>query len=370
MKKWFLHIWACLLLLVGVACTDDAEPMQTDYGKKVRLELQLAMPAGNALSRVAAYEDGQILENYIDFFDENKYRIYFFNSENRYIARFIPSEVMMGLGNQYLLYNLEGDVPEALIPQSGTTDFKIVVLGNWPDYDDSALIPGTTTIDDVCHAEWATFEYWSDFELDRFSGKLIPFYGVHAYTGIEFKSDEVVTLSDPVTMLRAMAKVEVTIPDGGLDFESVSICRYNSEGYCAPSGVHSQADYGQSNPSDPDYLTSLHLVDNANETDEKELALQETKVNGKETWIAYLPEYQNKGVENNFSYIKVKLTEEEEIRTIYFAEYTNGQTSNADEIRMDIKRNNIYRFAVHASPLLFAVSVDQWEWGGKVHIDM
>ena len=281
-------------------------------------------------------------------------------------------DMSLSLENQYILYQVEGDVPEELMPQSETMDFKIVVLGNWDTYQEP--VAGTTTIADICNdTQNGTFGCFTDnFELSK-PGKLIPFYGVHEYKGITFKDGEIVILAAPVTLLRAMAKVEVLLDEGDWEFESVTLCRYNSNGYCAPKDVDSQDDYGQGDNLATDYLSSLHLVNDANDTDEKELSL--TKISNassgvKETWIAYLPEYQNKGVDNDFSYIKVRVSGEDTDRIIYFATYTNGETDNADANRMDIQRNNIYRFRVHANPLLFQVSVDKWEFGGKVHIDM
>ena len=284
----------------------------------------------------------------------------------------MPTVVDMSLssGNQYILYQVEGDVPEELMPQSETTDFKIVVLGNWDTYQEPVA---GTTIADICNdTQYGTFDCFTDgFKLSK-PGKLIPFYGVHEYKGITFKDGDIVILAAPVTLLRAMAKVEVLLDEGDWEFESVTLCRYNSKGYCAPKDVDSQDDYGQGDNLATDYLSSLHLVSDVNDTDEKELPLTEishASSGVKETWIAYLPEYQNKGVDN-FSYIKVRVSGEDTDRIIFFATYTNGETDNADANRMDIQRNNIYRFRVHANPLLFHVSVDKWEFGGKVHIDM
>lgn len=373
MKRWFLHSMVCLLAFIGVACSDDAGNMPMDNAGNVRLRLQLALPAGGGVSRAeSSFENGVELENYIDFNDEDQYRIYFFDSENnKFIARFMPTVVDMSLENQYILYQVEGDVPEELMPQSETMNFKIVVLGNWDTYQEP--VAGETTIKQLCEADWATFDCFTDgFTLSK-PDKLIPFYGVHEYKGITFKDEDIVILAAPVTLLRAMAKVEVLLDEGDWEFESVTLCRYNSKGYCAPKDVDSQDDYGQGDNLATDYLSSLHLVNDANDTNEKELPL--TKISNassgvKGTWVAYLPEYQNKGVGNNYSYIKVKVSGEETDRTIYFATYTNGETDNADVNRMDIQRNNIYRFRVHANPLLFQVSVDKWEFGGKVHIDM
>ena len=110
MKKWFLHSMVCLLAFIGVACSDDAGNMPMDNAGNVRIRLQLALPAGGGMSRADYFENGVELENYIDFNDEDQYRIYFFDSDNKFIARFMPTVVDMSLENQYILYQVEGDV--------------------------------------------------------------------------------------------------------------------------------------------------------------------------------------------------------------------------------------------------------------------
>ena len=80
MKKWFLHSMVCLLAFIGVACSDDAGNMPMDNAGNVRIRLQLALPAGGGMSRADYFENGVELENYIDFNDEDRYRIYFFTA--------------------------------------------------------------------------------------------------------------------------------------------------------------------------------------------------------------------------------------------------------------------------------------------------
>ena len=357
MKRWFLHSMVCLLAFIGVACSDDAGNMPMDNAGNVRLRLQLALPADGGVSRTESFlENGVGLENYIDFFDEDRYRIYFFNSDDKFIARFMPTVVDMSLENQYILYQVEGDVPEELMPQSGTMDFKIVVLGNWDTYQEP--VAEETTIEQLCKADWATFDCFTDgFELSK-PGKLIPFYGVHEYKDIAFEDGKIVNLPAPVTLLRAMAKVEVVLETKGMSFSSVSIQGYNQEGYCAPSGVDSQEDYDY----DED-RPALHLIGGTNDEGAASRSLPFLHIEGEDndTWIAYLPEYDNRSDESKAAHIEVRFdiqTEDDEKDfIIYFSDDQDDKSKT-----FDIVRNNLYRFNVTIDPKgKLAIEVNKWD---------
>lgn len=92
-----------------------------------------------------------------------------------------------------------------------------------------------------------------------------------------------------------------------------------------------------------------------------------------EKWIAYLTEYQNVDAEDGYCYVEAKFTnqlEDDASHKIYFAKYENGQTDNEATTRLNIERNNLYRLNVTATPLQLHVSVDEWVYGGTVHIEM
>ena len=356
MKKWFLHSMVCLLAFIGVACSDDAGNMPMDNAGNVRIRLQLALPAGGGMSRADYFENGVELENYIDFNDEDQYRIYFFDSDNKFIARFMPTVVDMSLENQYILYQVEGDVPEKLVSQSETMDFKIVVLGNWDTYQEPVA---GTTIADICNdTQYGTFGCFTDgFDLNK-SDKLIPFYGVHEYKGITFKDKEIVMLAAPITLLRAMAKVEVVLKTEGMSFSSVSIQGYNRKGYCAPSDVDSQEDYDY----DADQPT-LHLIGGTNDEGAASRSLPFLHIEGEDndTWIAYLPEYDNRSDESEAAHIEVRFdiqTEDDENDfIIYFSDDQDDKSKT-----FDIVRNNLYRFNVTIDPKgKLAVEVNKWD---------
>lgn len=358
MTKWLLYIGICLGAFIVNACTEATDAIEPAEADKVMLQLQLTLPVNEA-SRATEWttEEGTAYENYIDFKDPTKYRIYFFDNDNKYIARFTPSDVVMSETNNYVLYSVEGEVPEALISASKIVSFKVMILGNWDEYKDDELTT-VTTIERICSADWATFDYSKDFELAP-DKNLIPFYGIHEYKNVAFEYGEITRLEESVTLLRAMAKVEVVLETEGMSFSEVSIYGYNKQGYCAPSGVDSQADYAQDNGKN----LALHLVNGKNDVDATSkscpfLCVKEEA--DEETWIAYLPEYENVGDKTQDAHIEVRFdiqTDEDEKFIIYFSDDQSDIANHS----FSIARNHLYRFNVTIDPKgNLAVEVKNW----------
>ena len=358
MTKWLLYIGICLGAFIVNACTEATDVIEPAEADKVMLQLQLTLPVNEA-SRATEWttEEGTAYENYINFKDPTKYRIYFFDNDNKYIARFTPSEVVMSETNNYVLYSVEGEVPEALISASKIVSFKVMILGNWKEYaaDDNLI---GKSIDDICSADWATFDYSENFELGF--DNLIPFYGIHEYENVAFEYGEITRLEESVTLLRAMAKVEVVLETEGMSFSEVSIYGYNKQGYCAPSGVDSQTDYAQDNGKNLD----LHLVDDKNDENATLNTCSFSCVKeeaGEETWVAYLPEYKNEGDKTKDAHIEIRFdiqTEEDEKDfIIYFSDDQSDITNHS----FSIARNHLYRFNVTIDPKgNLAVEVKNW----------
>lgn len=378
--------WLCLstLLCVFASCgkdTDMSDAPDVPSGGEMTLDIGFKVPTRAAAER---YEDGETNENYIDIANGN-YRIYFFDGENKFIARFEPSGFITTEGSNYCQYNVLGKAPDALAEHSDF--FKMVVLANWPQYDDANMKTEETTIADICNAAWAQYDCLTDgktnptaialnpFATNPSERKLMPFYGVHEYSNVTFKPGVATILDEPVTLLRAMAKVEVILETDDyfdLSFSSLKINRYNAKGYCAPKDVFKQSDYDHNGSYDDDYVQTLHLVGDANDANEKELSFR--KVNrwdedGKryEKWTAYLPEYQNIDAGDAYSSIKAKFNiqlADDTPHTIYFANYSGGKTDNSNGSRLNIERNNIYRFKVTCTGYNFKLLLTVSNWQG------
>lgn len=372
MRKAIRHIITCAgasaVLCALVSCSSDTEEagVPSESGA-MTLSIGIKVPAARASEE--QYEEGDTYENYVDIARGN-YRIYFFDAaEDKLIARFEPSGFVVTEGSNYREYSVLGKAPDDLV---GHSDFKMVVLANWPKYNDDE-ITDKTTIADICNAEWAQYDFSAEFKPDPDNEKLIPFFGVHEYEGVTFKSGQATILDEPVTLLRALAKVEVTFEiDNSIDLsvDYLKINRYNAKGYCAPKDVTTHTDYDHDGVWEKDYATDVHLVGGANDSDEKEFdctLAREWEENGKSCvkYVSYLPEYRNIGVGDAYSSLKTKFSVqlEDDSHTIYFANYSNGKTDNSDTNRLNIERNNIYRFHVTCTGYNFKLllSVSDWE---------
>ena len=370
MKERIRHIVAMVFAFVcslgGVSCSPEAVDGSPDDGR-MQVNIGLRVPLNPQTGD--DFEKGSMYENYIDVKGGN-YRIYFFDSNNRFIARFLPSGVEAEEGTNYVNYTVQGEVPEGMAIYR---DFKVVMLANWPDYKDGDLEAGVTTIEELCNADWAQF---SRPEQQLGPDNLIPFYGVHEYKDVTFEMGKRTVLSEPVTLLRALAKVEIVLK---YDTETLEIPagpkayirRFNDKGYCAPIGVYSQNDYGQGTDWENDYLDGLHLIGGKNQngaTDKRAEFLQTSEEAGKVVWVIYLTEYQNKDVGNKYSYVEIDLGEEETYN-IHFAEYTDGVTDNADAKRLDIMRNNLYRFKVRLKLVDGRIEAEVSDWENEYDND-
>ena len=362
---------AMLGLLFLASCQEDGTmPAPPADGQQLGIVLRVPSHA----PQEGEYEPGSTYENYIDM-SSDAYRIYFFDATaNTFIARFEAADVVPVEGTDYVDYTLLGKVPDERVAHS---DFKIVILANWPEYGDAALTAGTTTIEDICNADWAQFDCLTDFNLGP--DNLIPFYGVHTYENVTFKPGVATLLDEPITLLRAMAKVEVILETDdyfNLAFDWVRMNRYNQTGYCAPV-ADSEDDYDHNGDWNEDYAESLHLVEGggtgtdlpflkvsreegaANATGDKTIT---------EKWIAYLPEYDNKNAGDDYACIEAKFNIQvgnDEPHTIYFSNYTNGKTDNDAANRLDIERNNLYRFHVKCTGYNYKLMLSVVDWFGS-----
>ncbi len=364
------------------------------------------------------YEEGIEYENYVDF-DKNDYKIYFFTYSTAndtkggtLLAEFEPTEITPVAGVDVTKYTLTGNVPDAL---ADISNFRIVVLANWGTYPEVTV--GTTTIDDLCEANAGTSTTSTYAAMVDSDGKatmtseenLIPFFGVQEYTGVSFRTGETTTLSTPISLLRSVAKVEIIVTADSYvhELNTASIVNYNSRGYCAPWQVYTAADYDTSaskNPSSTqwgeEWVSDLHLVNkdasgngiNDDSTTPKTILMYKvqdyeattdettgvTTVTQLETWRAYVPEYNN--MSTDYSYMTVNCDaagvdengENEDVDyTVYFADYnaSTGKTTAYGEDeetdmpdRLNIKRNNLYRFYVTIEPFTFQVYIDILPW--------
>ncbi len=356
MKRWFLYVGACLLAFVCFACTDEMEADGNSKERSVKLQLQLSLPmdaSARTTRMTSCFEAGSKYENYINFNDENSYRIYFFDTNNNYIARFTPSETVMAEATEYTLYSVEGEVPEDVLRRApnNAMDFKIVVLANWENYKEPEA---GSALETICNADWAQFKILKSFELGE--ENLIPFYGVNEYEDVPVQYGGTITLEESIPLLRAMAKVEVVLNKEDelnteeMSFSHVTLHGYNSKGYCAPTG----GTYPQNGHI-------LHLIGSKNDDNaiENTISFLRTQSdNKKETWIAYIPEYDNTSDEDNAAYIELRSDIQTEAFVIRFADDQTDVTYTS----FNITRNHLYRFNVKIKLVDGRIEAEVSDW--------
>ena len=347
-------LWAAFLtlsLLPG-ACRGSGYDEASGKGE-ARIVVSFSLPAGyDGTPSADGYEEGTAAENLIDV--ENACRVLFFSVHNIYLGSLERQAVASMDGERYRLYSLSGIPPEDL-----PSDFKIMIAANWPDMSaiDNAVV-GATSIDDICHNAFSRFEAPEGFFLDPEQGSLMPMFGIHSYEGVT-AAPGTTELKEPVTMLRALAKVEVRF-DGDTEegMPQVALCGFNTAGYCAPVAVYDQNDYGQGTDWENDYLHRLHLTtpDNNNDADaasRRILLTPQTDGAGYSVWTVYIPEYRNLLADGSAApdeaFIEILLPYQNADETpfrIYFADYDGATTSDTGLPRRNIERNNLYRFKV------------------------
>ncbi len=341
--------------------TDSFDLTENSVGVELLIRTRSAQGDG--------YEKGDVWENYIDI-NGGDYRIYFFTADrndasakndgerNTLIAEFVPKDITSTGGADYTLYTLFGEVDDEIAKHA---DFKVVVLANWGHYP--TVTAGETTIDALVEGDNTTFSAESFFGgVD--SEHLIPFFGLREYSNVRWKKGWMTILTDDISLLRAVAKVEVVMAeDSEIDaFDSVSIVRYNDSGYCAPGGVYLRNDYDHDYVWSDDFTDRVHLVGGRNNGGFGTAPFNRQSGADTDRWSIYLPEYDNKsGGDPAYIFVTVDGAEHE----IYFANYVGGVTSSKADY--DILRNCLYRFYVTVTveekevSIIVRAHVDKWE---------
>ncbi len=401
MKPISQYISAMLATLLGVViCGCSSHSDSPSAASKMSISFRVETRNGGETNAgeetsdpTSGYEEATDWENYIDIENDN-YCIAFFDKNNRCISPFTAGTPSVIEGTNYKEYTLEGEVPGILTRYS---DFKIVVLANWDQYPE--IKAELTTIDNLCcpnEGRLGQFAHFGNLDYQIEEGqRYVPMYGVKEYTGVVFGKDEegnpaIISQGNfgPVNMLRAIAKVELEF-DTDDDFEldetkGIYITNYNAYGYCAPEGAYTESDYNKNNWNQDYWQGHLHLVGGQNDTgDEKPLSMRKMRKDGKDIWVAYLPEYRNKaltgsekdcknsgiGASSESAIRKARIAvphiQGESSRTSYveFATYTDGEAGNP----INIERNNLYRFTIIGVDKILKWEVEAEPWNGYEH---
>ena len=336
-------VWLLVAMLALSSCimddgSGDVAP-DTDAGVQVGLHISLGTPAGAAKVPAGNYDDATATayENFIDI-ENGGYRVLFFDMDNRYLATFEPQK-FTARGSDRLTsktYEVTGKV-DADMP----SNFKVVVLANWPSYPQN-LVRGVTTVADICSADNARFSYHSIYQLSP--SELIPMYGIKECKNVTLR-DKIIVPLGTVHLLRAMAKVEVLGTKGPWTIEEVKLHNYNGFGYCAPADVFNEADYVRYDYA-LDFNTNIHIPTGA--FMQSALSLGEVASGH---FVIYVPEYQNTlngiGIGNKATLgIRFKERTDKEY-AVDFKYYQSPSADVTEGTPFDIRRNYDYRFVIH-----------------------
>ena len=344
-----LLLSACHSIMDDEVCADQPSDTTTP------VQIGFTLTTGDVSSRAITEgkEAGTGYENYIDI-EDGDFRILLFDATNdTYLTTFEPTSIRPTDNTEYpQTYYVEGELSETY-----DNNFKLVVLANWENYPE---LSAASTIESVCNDAASIFTYTAPFTPS--ATQRIPMYGVKLCTAT-LRPDLLTDLGQ-VDLLRAMAKIEVKCSAEGFELSGVKLHRYNTKGYCAPTGVYDDTKTDWNYDEDEVCQHEVHIPVNSVSTSQLDF---EPTADG---FIAYVPEFDNTTNTAERTYIEVSLIHTDdkspvnlEETNIYFCLYDeeNGMpTQNTD---FDIVRNHWYKYDitnVDDGELIFKYRVMKW----------
>ena len=327
-----LLLGACHSIMDDEVCADQPSDTTTP------VQIGFTLTTGDVSSRAITEgeEAGTGYENYIDI-EDGDFRILLFDAtDDTYLTTFEPTSIRPTDNTEYLqTYYVEGELSETY-----DNNFKLVVLANWGNYPE---LSATSTIESVCSDAASIFTYTAPFTPSE--TQRIPMYGVKLCTAT-LRPDLLTDLGQ-VDLLRAMAKIQVKCSAEGFELSGVKLHRYNTKGYCAPTGVYDDTKTDWNYDEDEVCQHEVHIPVNSVSTSQLDF---EPTADG---FIAYVPEFDNTTNTAERTYIEVSLIHTDDKSTvnleetnIYFCLYDeeNGMpTQNTD---FNIVRNHWYKYDI------------------------
>ena len=193
------------------------------------------------------------------------------------------------------------------------------------------------------------------YDIDTGTRTFIPMWGVAPLPALTLGKSN--PLTEDICMLRAMAKIKVTLRDDmksyGFSIADMTLNTYNTRGYCLPRNFGSVSrtkdiSFDNSlNPYDSKATSALHLAD----------ALP-----------VYVPEYDNTTTGVTPSTITVNLDRNgshEGTYTLHFCNYdSNGAPTGTP---FDIQRNHLYTYIIYKENGQLLVSLHVRKWHMREH---
>lgn len=370
-----------MLLLGGCGWMSELDNgFATDSDPDYSVSIQLI--SGNVVSSRAVDEYGSEAENYIDFtnlkiliFDENKRLKQVIYDNGKMDANTSVKKISSG----FYVIRTKLDASK----YDNNSKFAIVALANWENKDDklstnwngenlSLSGDNALTIDDLAKQTFSLNPYvqgnqpasWLPGENEGW----IPMFGSR-YTSLAGYDKSIFSESNPmpvpdILMVRAISKIEIVnldIAEDSPKIDGIYLTKRNQRGRLMQN---------YSFEGFTDNVTGTSLPDNTEYTNEILPFYQEGN-----KYTIYMPEMEFDSSERRQAIrVDISMNGEKNYKWIYLAPYDQkGQPllqTNYDSDWQSIKRNYIYQYTINSLAFEFVVSVDKWQFGGKVHIQL
>ena len=314
MKKWFLHILflAGLFGVLTTSCSQE-EDDPTQESRKAQVVFTLALDGQSSGSRGTweEYSPSDIGEGIDNRINPDQFHVQIIAGGKTYT---VSNILTLPKGNN--VYEFMGEVSV----EASANGARIVVYANMNTPSTSIFETNYTT-------------------TNPYGVEYIPMWGVQT-VNLSLSPGTRTTLTEPIYLLRAMAKVEINLEPEGYTLEGVTLNRYNPTGYNLPAGA-----------ADVEYTKKLHY-DNENPLSFNPC----TTTTGEDLdfsvsnnhLVFYLPEVANSADENELvmtlSLKKGTETVSLQAPYLYFRQYTDGIAEGATPF--DVVRNHWYVYTI------------------------
>lgn len=338
------HIPALLLLLAATlaSCVYDNEPaLRSDDGRQA-VQVTFTLAAGNAPTDTRAtwgdhqYDSeniGTAWERAID--PDDLHVLLYTAADNGYVGRV---ENLVSFRNDDGTYTYYGQLTADSDDLTSGTEYKIMVFANC-DIDNNT--------EDISSITKKTFAQNANY---------IPLWGVKT-TPLNLTPGTADNLGD-IDLLRAMAKVEVTLSDaltGEYTLGNVSLNRYNQTGYCLPEDYDAVSETKELDREDGTAPISFNPKASVPSSPSP---IRFQIENGRA--VCYLPEYE--ADDTKPAQLTITLAKDGNKTKDYTLDLKDYNTDNGGYY--DLVRNHIYRYTitgVNDGTLKVQYRVQPWE---------
>lgn len=327
MRRWILHMMLVGVLgMLAVSCSQEADdPIQTTDSRKAQVIFTIALDSPSVGSR------GLWGDNY----DEDTQNDYASN-----IGTDFDNDIDMGQFSVTLTLNdIEYVVQNITLMEKESNRYK---------FKGDVIVPinGTSTYSDTKIQVYANMSlaeknntFTTDYSGNPYTGvQYIPMWGVQTVS-LSLTPGARTELTDPIYLLRAMAKVQVIMADNSYKIESIQLNGYNKKGYNLPTGWENATT-----------TTDLDLEGVFCPSANDDGVLTNTSFKQSETeegdcYTIYVPEYRNVSTtQTTATPATITVTVNGKDYTIEFKDYENGKPKADSDF--NIVRNHWYVYRI------------------------